>query len=92
MQISINIPEALKHHLTKKFPSGSIPEEVYEFFFTSGVLDKKNVLRMLVKSRFYDLLKTNSSARSARLDCAIEFGVSETFVTDTIYHYTNIKP
>lgn len=91
MSTPIDIHSALRDHLNKKFPDKKVSEEVLNFFFSSKVIEKKSVLRMIIKSRYFDLLKEGKSVRSSSLDCAVEFGVSQTFVQNLVYKQRNIR-
>ena len=83
--------ESLKQFLLKKFPDTIIDEKIFEYLFSAKIIEQKNLLRALIKKRYHDLLKGGSSANSASLDCAIEFGVSKSFVEKLIYRYKEIK-
>ena len=83
----IDIHGELLRHLKSKFPDKKINNEVINYLFAAGLVEKKQILRMLIKSKYYDLLKAGNTTRSSILDCAIEFDVCESFVENTIYKW-----
>lgn len=82
---------SLKQLIVQKFPSKIIDEQVFDFLFSSKVIERKNLLKAIIKVRYHELLKEGNTARSSFLDCAVEFGVSESFVQKLIYHARDIK-
>lgn len=91
MGTSIDTYSELKKILHTKFPEHAVNEQVINFLFSSKIIEHKTILRALVKNKYFELLKAGSSARSATLDCAIEFNVSQGYVRKMIYRHTNIR-
>jgi len=90
MQVNKNICETLKSHLIKTMSIDTSAQNAIDYLFVTGIFDKKQVLRALVKIRYRELRKNNSH-RSSVLDCAIEYGVSESMIEKCIYKRKDIK-
>ena len=60
--------------------------------FDIGIVRKEWIQRFLIKKYYFDLLHDkNCSCRSALLDTAVKYDVSESFVSKCIYYYTDLK-
>jgi hypothetical protein len=61
--------------------------------FESGLIEQKRALRWIIKNEYFIRIKTDRSKNFTqhKLDIAVEFDVSESFVNKVLYYYDEIK-
>jgi len=62
--------------------------------FATGLLNDKTVLRYIVKHEYFARLKKRTNGTSCfdiKIDLAVEYNVSRSFVDKVLYHYVNLR-
>ena len=66
-------------------------EGIVGFLFDVGIMEKRQAMRSLVKSFYYQKLRENGNhASNAKIDTAIEFDVSADYVSNCVYKFKSV--
>jgi len=77
--------------IAAKYGGEMTVDQMVGFLFDIGVLEKRQAMRMLVKSFYYKELKDNGNhASNAAIDTAIEFDVSKRYVENCVYSFKSV--
>jgi len=64
---------------------------IVNFLQDSGLMEKKTILRYVIKDEYYNRLKTGKSGYDIKMDLSVEYDIPFDTVTNIIYKYKHIK-
>ena len=94
----MEIVDDVKHELVElvrsKYNGETNLENIIEFMWEAGMLDKKTSLRYCIRARYYSRLReqheTKESCFAIKVEIADKFDVELDFVNNAIYKYTHL--
>ena len=98
----MEIVDKVKHELVdlvkSKYNGETTMENIIEFLWEAGMLDKTTSLRYCIRAIYYDKLKEQDQGNQDRTSCfeikvdiADKFDVELDFVNNAIYKYTHLS-
>jgi len=97
----MEIVDDVKHELVElvksKYNGETNLDNIIEFLWEAGMLDKKTSLRYCIRAEYYNILKEQQqevmdvkSCFTIKMDIADKFDVELDFVNNAIYKYTHL--
>ena len=98
MEIVGEVKHELVQLVRSKYNGETSLENIIEFMWGAGMLDKKTSLRYCIRAEYYDTLKEQNQGNQDRTSCfgikvdiADKFDVELDFVNNAIYKYTHLS-
>lgn len=82
--VSVDIPKEFADLVEAEYDNGLTIGEVVQWLWKRGFIDQRAARNALIRDFYYQQLH-NQTATDARLDCAVNFNVTEKTVQRIIY-------